>query len=911
MIIKRVNIEHFAGVKGKIIEFTNGFNLVFGKNEKGKSSIENFIKIWLYGIENTRGKNNERKRYMPLSGEKISGELTVEYEGKNYIIKRSFGMSKKEDICEILDEITGEIIEIDNKNEPGKYFFNINLSTFIKTLFISQLGVIISKDREEEIMEKITNIYNTGDENTSVKKVIERLEKRRKQLVASRKSGELDLLKEKNNEIKTELWEAYKLGEENVENEENLLKKKQLKKSIKEQINKLDLYKKYIKKIKLQKDYKEIRNYLIKGEELKKEKDAISEELKKGEEYITVEFLDEVHEKSSRYLSLLDTKNEKLHKLSYIEDQINRNNEKMSDYNVFDSMGDNVKEKIYTLKIEQKNLEEKLTNVANIQKSIYSLQMELTMQEDNIYNLEFIDQNRAKIEELLSAYRDGLKELKYKLEGQSYISNSQNLSNINIKLRMIYLFGIITTLTFFYSSINQKFPIIIASILILIILIKLYLKYTLEIRNAQYIKQNNDMINTLKGNIESYEEKLNFYMNEIKVSTYEEFINKLSQYDKYKTYRDNVALMIKNKEDEISKYEIYNLEFNYTRNKGVIESLFNILSCNSLDEVLEKVAQYEEIKGILKTFEYETIGIKKDIYNIDEQLIDMEKEIRKKVSNLSLENVPIVDLHINLKEYKDKMDKLREIKNALENVEETYKVLLKDRDINAIKEEMKQIINQDINYSYESEEEIDIEIRNQSNELLKTEKEIKDLEHIIEKRFLGKREISEIEEEKIINEEKIIKLDKEYSALNLACDVIQESFNEIRKNIGPDLNNNVMNIFNSLTNSQYEEVKISEDYKLKMRYSGTLFNADLLSNGAKDQLYLALRLSFIDMLFKNKKVPIFLDDAFVQYDDERRRKALEVLNTSKFEQIIFFTCQKIEKQIMDNVSCDYNLINLT
>lgn len=64
------------------------------------------------------------------------------------------------------------------------------------------------------------------------------------------------------------------------------------------------------------------------------------------------------------------------------------------------------------------------------------------------------------------------------------------------------------------------------------------------------------------------------------------------------------------------------------------------------------------------------------------------------------------------------------------------------------------------------------------------------------------------------------------------------------------------------------------------------------------------------MLFKNKDVPIYLDDAFVQYDDERRKKAIELLAGENFEQIIFFTCQEIEKDILDDEQYEYNLINL-
>ena len=910
IFIKRVNIEFFAGIKGKSLDFTKGFNLIYGKNEQGKSSIENFIKIWLYGIDSSRGRDNERKKYLPLTGERISGELIIDFKDKSYIIKRSFGMSKKEDTCEILDEITGEIVEIEHKNEPGKYFFSINLATFVKTLFISQLGVMVSKDKEEEIMEKITNIYNSGDENTSVRKVIEKLEKRKKQLVATRKGGELDLLKENHNSLKAELWEAYKLAEENVDNEENLLKKKQFKINTKEQIQKLDLYKKYVKKIKLQKDYKEISNYLIKGEELKRKQEAISEELKKGEDYITLEFLEEIDEKCSRYLSLLDIKQEKTNKFYEIQEALKEKTQNIKNYNVISSMGNNIKEKIYSLKIDQKNLEEKLSDVVNIQNSISRFKMDIKKQANSIGNLEFIEKHRSEIEELLDFYKEGLKELKYKIENQGYNKTKGSLKNLDKKIKAVYLAGFIGVLIFVYSVIKQMIPVVLISIPVFIWLIRLYLKYSLEIKNMDIIKNNNEVIENLKEKIMKCEDKLNSYLNETKVRSYEEFINKLTQYDKYKSYKDNMMLIIKNKEEEINKYDITNLKSNYNRNKGVIASLYNVLQCQSLDEVLEEVEIYEDLKLNINRSEYEFDGLKKEIENIDEQLGDKEEEIRKKVFILGLEEVQIVDMHVKLKEYKDKMNQMKEVKSALESVEETYKVLLKDRNIDEIKDEMKQIISQEINYSYESEEEIEVEIRKQSDELLKVEKEIKDLEHLIEKRFLGKREISEIEEDILIDEERIIKLEKEFRALDLARDLFQESFDEIRKNVGPDLNRKVVKKINLLTDGGYEEAKIAEDYKLKVRNNGILFDGDILSNGAKDQLYLALRLSFINMLFKNKEVPIFLDDAFVQYDDDRRKKALELLIEEDFAQVILFTCQEVEQKILDNNSYEYNRIIL-
>jgi len=910
LIVKRINIKAFAGLKDKSLDFDRGFNLIYGKNEKGKSSIENFIKIWLYGIENSRSKLNDRKRYLPLSGEKISGELIIEHEGKDYIIKRRFGTTKKEDECEVLDEITGENLEIEYKNEPGRYFFDINLSTFIKTLFIGQLGVVISKDKEEEIMEKLTNVYNVGDENTSVKKVIEKLEKKKKQLLGIRKGGEIDSLKERNNLLKTELWEAYKLAEENVQNEENLLRKKDVKSSIKEQIQKLDLYKRYIKKIKLQKDYKEISSYLVKGEQLKRKQDAIIEELKKGDEYITAEYLDEINEKCARYLSLLDIKQEKLNKLCELEEELRVRNEKIRNYKVFSSMGNNIKEKIYTLKVDQKNLEEKLNDIINIKNSISELKIDVNKQASNISNLEFIKNNREEIEKLLNSYKEGLKELKYKMENQDYSKSEEDLKSFNRKIKYIYFIGVTCISIFIYSILKQIIPIVIICTLILISIGILYLKYSLLIKNAEFIKKNNISIDTLKEKIKEYEKRLDTYIKETNSVSHEDFISKINQYDKYRSYKDNMTLLIKNKEDEISRHDITKLKSNYNRNKGVIASLYNVLGCKSLDEVLEQLEIYEKQKEEILIKEYEISTINQDIENINEQLDDKDDEIRKKTLVLGLDNIEIVDMHIKLKEYKEKINKMNEIKNALKSVEETYKVLIKDRNIDEIKEEMKEIINQDIKYSYESEEEIDSEIRAKSNELLKVEKEIKDLEHLIEKRYLGKRGISEIEEEILINEERTRKLEKEFKALELASNLIQEAFDEIKKNIGPDMNEKIIKKFNFLTNDEYEEAKISEDYKLKIRNKGMLFEGEILSNGAKDQLYLALRLSFINMLFKNKRIPIFLDDALVQYDDERREKALSLLMNEDFEQVIFFTCQEIEKFILDRNKYNYNLINL-
>ena len=55
MIIKKIRIKSFGGIKDKEIDLQEGINLVYGENEKGKSTIENFIRSWLFGFSTVRG----------------------------------------------------------------------------------------------------------------------------------------------------------------------------------------------------------------------------------------------------------------------------------------------------------------------------------------------------------------------------------------------------------------------------------------------------------------------------------------------------------------------------------------------------------------------------------------------------------------------------------------------------------------------------------------------------------------------------------------------------------------------------------------------------------------------------------------------------------------------------------------
>lgn len=194
MRIKRVNIAAFGGLKNKIIDFSDGFNVIYGDNENGKTTVMSFIKMMFYG--NGRGSaqisKNPRKKYMPWDGSAMAGSIDFELDGKNYRLEREFRSSDSTDkvaLCD-LDLGTRESVPPDT----GVKLLGLSAAAFERSVFIGQTG-FPEKDAaaEGEINSKLSNIVTTGDETVSFNTVSARLEKAKTALMSkSGRAGEYD-----------------------------------------------------------------------------------------------------------------------------------------------------------------------------------------------------------------------------------------------------------------------------------------------------------------------------------------------------------------------------------------------------------------------------------------------------------------------------------------------------------------------------------------------------------------------------------------------------------------------------------------------------------------------------------------------------------------------------------------------
>ncbi len=147
--------------------------------------------------------------------------------------------------------------------------------------------------------------------------------------------------------------------------------------------------------------------------------------------------------------------------------------------------------------------------------------------------------------------------------------------------------------------------------------------------------------------------------------------------------------------------------------------------------------------------------------------------------------------------------------------------------------------------------------------------------------------------------------------INLAIENLNKAYEEMKTTITPKFTNNLSEGIKEITNNKYEKVAINDENGMIIENArGEYIEANKLSTGTIDQLYLALRLSMIKDLSK-ETLPIILDETFAYFDNARLEKIIQYLNEkAKEHQTIIFTCTNREKEILDNLKIEYNYIEL-
>lgn len=134
-----------------------------------------------------------------------------------------------------------------------------------------------------------------------------------------------------------------------------------------------------------------------------------------------------------------------------------------------------------------------------------------------------------------------------------------------------------------------------------------------------------------------------------------------------------------------------------------------------------------------------------------------------------------------------------------------------------------------------------------------------------------------------------------YVPLVFARTLLKQAIQRFERDSRPEVLREASRIFQTMTGGRFEWVDrpADDDGPLRVRRStGEVLDPTQLSTGAREQLYLAVRLAYVlHYCGKAEPLPIVMDDVMANFDDQRAANTLRALDeVSKEAQVIMFTC---------------------
>lgn len=140
-------------------------------------------------------------------------------------------------------------------------------------------------------------------------------------------------------------------------------------------------------------------------------------------------------------------------------------------------------------------------------------------------------------------------------------------------------------------------------------------------------------------------------------------------------------------------------------------------------------------------------------------------------------------------------------------------------------------------------------------------------------------------------EKRVEELRLREEALVLAREALAEADRRLRQDYSPRLTRLAGRYIQTLTGGRYDGLSVDEQWQLTLRESasGLTRPAAALSRGTQDQAWLALRLTMTELLIP-EDAPLLLDDALLAFDPAREAAALQALEETS-RQVLLFSCR--------------------
>ena len=180
MIIREAKIQKFGKLEQKEYHFSPQINVIYGPNESGKSTLMQFLKAMMFGLEKSRIRKtlDTYKKYEPWDTPAyFAGSMIFETGQQQFLLERNF--YHKEQRARLINVGDGEQLSLEY-GDLDMLLGNVSGRAYETTCCISQeqavpgteLGVLLEDER--------SNLAQTGSSEIQLSKALQNLEQKRK-----------------------------------------------------------------------------------------------------------------------------------------------------------------------------------------------------------------------------------------------------------------------------------------------------------------------------------------------------------------------------------------------------------------------------------------------------------------------------------------------------------------------------------------------------------------------------------------------------------------------------------------------------------------------------------------------------------------------------------------------------------
>lgn len=190
MIIKEVNIGKFGKLENQKYQFAPQINVIYGANESGKSTLMQFLKAMLFGLEKTRVRKtlDTYNRYEPWDTPAyFYGSMIFETGQQQFLLERNFYYKEKR--ARLVNIRDGEELSVEY-GDLDMLLGNVSAAAYENTCCIGQEQLLPGRELGVLLEDERSNLAQTGSGDFQLSKALQELEQKRKNAEKTRKELE-------------------------------------------------------------------------------------------------------------------------------------------------------------------------------------------------------------------------------------------------------------------------------------------------------------------------------------------------------------------------------------------------------------------------------------------------------------------------------------------------------------------------------------------------------------------------------------------------------------------------------------------------------------------------------------------------------------------------------------------------